>query len=96
VDAFPENVTPEGVVGMAGNVGEWCSDFYGVRYLKNDVIDPQGPTEEEISDKTLNPYDKKYHVLRHCEPITTKRSFGDTVSGSGIYGFRIVVIPPED
>jgi hypothetical protein len=81
---------------MAGNVGEWCSDFYGVRYLKNDVIDPQGPTEEKLSDKSLNPYDKKYHVLRHCEPIATKRSFGDTVGESGIYGFRIVVVPPKD
>jgi len=87
VDAFPENVSPDGVVGMMGHLGEWCSDFYGNRYLKNDVIDPQGPTEEELSDKSLNPFDKKYHVLRHCKPIANNRRFGDTVDGS----LRIVV-----
>lgn len=96
VDAFPENVTPDGVVGMASWVGEWCSDFYGVHYLKNDVIDPQGPTEEEISDKTLNPFDQKYHVYRGRASFTGPREFGDEVGESGIYGFRIVIEPPID
>lgn len=96
VDEFLENVTPDGVVGMAGWVGEWCSDFYGVRYLKNDVVDPQGPTEEVLSDKSLNPFDEKYHVLRRGA-YTTARDFAIEVDESaGIYGFRIVVEPPVD
>jgi formylglycine-generating enzyme required for sulfatase activity len=93
VDAFPENVTPDGVVGMAGTVGEWCSDFYGIRYLKKDVIDPQGPTQQDLLDKSINPFDDQYHVLRRGKS-TTSRSFGNQVHGSGIYGFRIVVVPP--
>ena len=91
VDAFPENVTPDGVVGMAGGVGEWCSDFYGVRYLKKDVIDPQGPTQQDLSDKSINPFDDKYHVLREGKSATS-RSFGDEVDESaGIYGFRVLM-----
>jgi len=94
VDAFPQNVTPDGVVGMIGNVGEWCSDFYGVRYLKKDVIDPQGPTEEDLSDKSLNPFDEKYRVFRGRLSFAGPREFGDTVDGSGIYGFRIIAELP--
>jgi len=94
VDAFPENVTPDGVVGMRGWTGEWCSDFYGVRYLKNDVVDPQGPTEEDLSDKSLNPFNQKYHVFRGRASFSGPREFGNEVDESGIYGFRIVVVPP--
>jgi len=96
VDAFPENVTPDGVVGMKSWVGEWCSDFYGVRYLKDDVIDPQGPTEERLlEDKSLNPYpyDKAYHVFRGRASFVGPREFGDEVLG-GIYGFRVVIELP--
>jgi formylglycine-generating enzyme required for sulfatase activity len=90
VDAFPENATPDGVVGMMGNLGEWCSDFYGVRYLKNDVVNPQGPTEEQLVAKSLYPYDEKYHVYRGRVSFSGPREFGDT-GDSGINGFRIVV-----
>lgn len=93
VDAFPENVTPDGVVGMRGNLGEWCSDFYGVRYLKKDVIDPQGPSEEKILDKSVNPFinlNGKYHVIRG-RAFSGTRGFGDIVDDSGIYGFRILM-----
>ena len=88
VDAFPENVTPDGVVGMLGGVGEWCSDFYGVRYLKKDVIDPKGPTEKDLSDKSLNPFGEKYHVYRGSNK---GRSFGDTVGDGGAYGFLVLM-----
>jgi formylglycine-generating enzyme required for sulfatase activity len=91
IDAFPENVTPDGVVGMAGLIGEWCSDFYGVRYLKKDVIDPKGPTEKDLSDKSLNPFGEKYYVFRGYGLNATNRSIGDIVDGSGIYGFRILM-----
>ena len=96
VDAFPENVTPHGVVGMKSWVSEWCSDFYCVRYLKDDVIDPQGPTQEDLSNKSLNPFSpQKYHVKRGRASFTGPREFGDVVGDSGsIYGFRVVVEVP--
>ncbi|MCK4819099.1 SUMF1/EgtB/PvdO family nonheme iron enzyme [bacterium] len=96
VDAFPENVTPDGVVGMISWIGEWCSDFYVVRYLKDDIIDPQGPKGKHLSNKSLNPFDEDYHVFRGRASFSGPREFGDEVGGDGIYGFRIVVEPPVD
>ena len=97
VDAFPENVTPDGVVGMIGWAGEWCSDFYAVRYLKDDLIDPQGPTGEDLLDKSLNPFDEDYHLFRGRASFSGPREFGNEVAGdAGIYGFRIVVELPVD
>ncbi len=99
VDAFPENVTPDGVVGMVGNVGEWCSDFFRVRYLKNDVIDPKGPRENDLSGKSISALGEKYHVYRgwgtRATYSTTERNYGNTVGNSGTYGFRIVVELPK-
>lgn len=100
VDAFSNNVTPEGVVGLVDYVvGEWCSDFYGVRYLPNDRLDPRGPEVEELpvaSDlRWLASVNGVYHVqrgrVRRSEWSTTARSFGDRADDGGIYGFRIVV-----
>jgi hypothetical protein len=96
VDAFPGNVTPDGVMGMKGWVGEWYSDYYAVRYLKKDVVDPQGPTEKALSDKSINPFGEKYHVFRGRASFYGPRDFGDEVGGDGIYGFRIVVEPTAD
>ena len=83
---------------MAGWVGEWCSDFYGVRYMEDDVIDPKGPTEEDLTDASINPWDAygvRYHVLRRGLG-TTVRDAGNEVDEDGTYGFRIVVEAPVD
>jgi len=42
VDRFPEGATPEGVWGMAGNVWEWCLDWYD-EYSDRVLVDPIGP-----------------------------------------------------
>ncbi len=96
VDAFPENSTPEGVIGLLDPViGEWCSDFYGARYNPKETIDPKGPKKEELpvqSDLRWLATEKgEYHVLRGRGMSTTSRAPGHRVKGSGIYGFRVVV-----
>lgn len=96
VDAFPENSTPEGVIGLLDPVvGEWCSDFYGVRYDPNETIDPKGPTKEQLPVKSdlkwLATVKGEYHVQRGRGMSTTSRGLGSRVTDSGIYGFRIVV-----
>jgi formylglycine-generating enzyme required for sulfatase activity len=99
VDAFPENSTPEGVIGLVDRVvGEWCSDFYGVRYLPGDMNDPQGPSKDQLPVKSdllwLATVPGEYHVLRGRVKrpgwSTTARDLGDRAT-AGIYGFRIVV-----
>ncbi|HLB73504.1 MAG TPA: SUMF1/EgtB/PvdO family nonheme iron enzyme [Sedimentisphaerales bacterium] len=92
VDAFPESSTPADVCGMTLPPGEWCSDFYGRRYLKNDVIDPKGPQEDR--DKFIDYFGENYHVRRRG-PYATNREFGNDVpDDAGSYGFRIVVEVP--
>lgn len=87
----------DGVVGMPGGIGEWCSDFYGIRYLRNDCVDPEGPREEDLLDKSVNPFDddERYHVLR-CGMSVTSRWFGNVAGDSVDHGFRIVVMPVEE
>ncbi len=48
VGSFPEGRTPEGVFDLAGNIGEWCADYYDEGdYRKSPpggtIKDPQGP-----------------------------------------------------
>lgn len=54
VGSFPEGRTPEGVFDLAGNIGEWCDDFYDEEYYRNPaaeknpamgnpIVDPRGP-----------------------------------------------------
>lgn len=100
VDTFPENATPEGVVGMIDYVvGEWCSDFYEVRYNPQDLVDPTGPAKNQLALKSENRWLATAHGIRHVQRgrangqswPTTGRDLGEMALGSGIYGFRIVV-----
>jgi formylglycine-generating enzyme required for sulfatase activity len=96
VDEKNGDETPDGVAGMgSGWIYEWCNDLYGVRYLPEDVVNPSGPTKEQLPVKSDNPLiattHGEYRVLRGRASVATRRFLGDRVGGNGIYGLRVVM-----
>jgi formylglycine-generating enzyme required for sulfatase activity len=44
VGSYPTGASPYGVLDMAGNISQWCSDWYGEKYYKNSPTkNPAGP-----------------------------------------------------
>jgi len=77
---YRKAATPEGLLGMFGIVGEWCSDWHAPNFDLSDAVDPTGPKKGE------------YKVLKGRGMDAWIRHVGGTdAEGGGIYGFRIVI-----
>lgn len=89
VGSFPEGRTPEGVFDLAGNIGEWCADYYDSNYYRlppaNPLKDPQGPESG---------FRRAYRLGCQCKQATTTdlhgnlRCYASPFRAVGCVGFR--------
>ena len=102
VDTFPENISPWGVVGMAGNASEWVGDWFSpTAYEDADVTDPTGPSSGEAFYDGVGTYVARvarggnWAVM--AEQLTTYSRFPepDTGTSNGV-SFRCARPLPHD
>ncbi len=84
VGSFPEGVSPFGIEDMAGNVWEWCLDYYEP-YKGAPKVNPHGPANGTKRVMRGGSWKSRFHSLR-----TTTRSSNAPNYSCNDLGFRIV------
>ena len=84
VGSFPRGASPFGIEDMAGNVWEWCGDFFEA-YKSTTKIDPRGPTNGAKRVYRGGSWKSRFASLR-----TTARSANLPNFSCNDLGFRIV------
>ncbi|MCW3094831.1 MAG: exported protein of unknown function, partial [Chthonomonadaceae bacterium] len=67
VGSFPSGASPFGVLDMAGNVWQWCSDWYDPNFYSSRLATERNPENQSVGDQ-------KFRVLRggswdSCDPL---------------------------
>jgi formylglycine-generating enzyme required for sulfatase activity len=88
VGSFPKGATPEGLHDLAGNVWEWCADWYGP-YSEFTGPNPKGPDKGETRVLRGGAFDDGAELLRAASRGNGLRDVGDLR-----VGFRVVWSAP--
>lgn len=86
VGSYPDSVTPEGVHDLAGNVLEWCGDFFGP-YPSEPEPDPTGPASGSSRVLRGGSFGFSQGFLR-----AASRFHLPPGSRGGLVGFRLCVV----
>jgi len=84
VGAFPRGASPFGMEDMAGNVWEWCSDYFE-QYKGTAKVNPHGPTNGTKRVYRGGSWKSRFASLR-----TTARSANASNYSCNDLGFRVV------
>jgi formylglycine-generating enzyme required for sulfatase activity len=83
VGSFPSGASPSGMLDMAGNVWEWCIDYYEP-YRNVPKVNPHGPTTGTKRVYRGGSWKSRFNSLR-----TTTRGFNVPSFSCNDLGFRI-------
>jgi len=87
VGSFKTGISPYGVHDMAGNVQEWCHDYFQEDYYRDSPLkNPVGPSEGEARVLRGGGFFAEKEDAR-C----TSREDDDPAKWCNLYGFRVVI-----